>query len=68
MLGIGTHENKTSLQITPFQNETNEKKTGLNSLKPVCYKNAQDFITGPPFCPVPTLLQLILRRNRFYNF
>lgn len=25
------------------------KKNGFNSLKPVCYKNAQDFITGPPF-------------------
>lgn len=44
------------------------KKNGFNSLKPVCYKNAQDFITGPPFCPVPTLLKLSLSRNRFYNF
>lgn len=34
-----------------------QNKTGLNSPKPFCYKNAQDFISGPRFCLVLTLLK-----------
>lgn len=33
----------------PFKMKQMKKKTGLNSLKPVCYKNAQDFYHWAPF-------------------